>query len=195
MEEYAYVLDILGNAPPGGKFDRKETVVYAVGESEFKLFELVAKPGAKIQFQDRVFIGKDPAKRDVIDHVKRRVGYGEISNSAQQELEYAVETVVKANESKFIEFFNNARPITLKKHALEELPGLGKKSMEAILTERDERKGHGKFKDFADLAARVPSVKQPEKLIIARIILEISDDNRKRYIFVNRATERPERRY
>ncbi|AGI48406.1 putative RNA-binding protein [Thermoplasmatales archaeon BRNA1] len=187
MEEYAYVLDYLPNGIPGGKYDKAEPLVYALGESEFKLFELVAKPNVSINFEDRVYIGKDSAKRDVIDHVKRRVNSDDISSTAHNELEYAVKMIVENDVPKFIAFFNNAGPITLKKHALEELPGLGKKSMLAILDERKK----GNFKDFEDLAARVPSVKQPEKLIIARIVLEIEDPNRKRYIFAkDRATER-----
>jgi hypothetical protein len=42
------------------------------------------------------------------------------------------------------------------------------------------------FQDLADIAARVPSVKNPEKLIVARIMLEIMDADRKRYLFVER---------
>ena len=69
----------------------------------------------------------------------------------------------------------------MRKHLLEELPGLGKKSMTTILEERKKEP----FKDFADLAART-GVKNPEKLIAARIVLEIEDPDRKRYLFVSR---------
>jgi putative nucleotide binding protein len=65
---------------------------------------------------------------------------------------------------------------------LEELPGLGKKSMMAILDEREKEK----FKSFEDLTTRVPTVKDPVKLIVARIMLEITDPDRKRYLFVER---------
>ena len=64
---------------------------------------------------------------------------------------------------------------------LEELPGLGKKSMATILEERKK----GPFKDFADLTERT-GIKAPEKFIVSRIVLEISDPDRKRYIFVSR---------
>ena len=53
--------------------------------------------------------------------------------------------------------------------------------MMAILEERKK----GNFKDFSDLAERT-GVKNPEKLIVARIVLEISDPERKRYLFVSR---------
>lgn len=183
MEDYAYILDFLPTGSATGGFAKREPLAYAVGDEEFKLFELVAKPGAQVEIGSRTFIGKDTAqvKRDVIDHVKRRIGYDELTSNAQSELKYAVDEIVMANQARFIRFFNEAEGISLRKHMLEELPGLGKKSMTVILDERKK----GAFKDFADLAERT-GIKSPEKFISARILLEISDPNRKRYIFVSR---------
>ncbi|MDD2626145.1 MAG: DUF655 domain-containing protein [Candidatus Methanomethylophilus sp.] len=183
MEEYAYVLDYLPQGAPNGNYERREPLCYALGETEFKLFELVAKPKAVINFEDRVYLGKDPAQRAVIDHVKRRVGYDDLTSTAQAELDYAIADIVKANEARFVRFYNEAGPISMRKHLLEELPGLGKKSMQAIL---DDRTKNGSFRSFADITARVPVVKNPEKLIAARISLEITDPARKRYLFVSR---------
>ena len=132
MEEYAYILDI----PPQKRGGRTENICLAVGDHDFKLFELVYKAGAVINFEDRVYIGKESAQRTVIDHVKRRIGFEELSSTAQSEIEYAVESAVKADEARFINFYNSAGPISLRKHMLEELPGLGKKMMQAILEER-----------------------------------------------------------
>ena len=177
MEEYAYILDI-----PPQSHGRRENICYAVGDRDFKLFELVYKAGVVLQFEDRVYIGKEAEQRTAIDHVKRRIGYDELSSTAQSELEYAVSLAVKADEARFVKFFNTAGPINIKKHILEELPGLGKKSMMAILDEREKEK----FKSFEDLTTRVPTVKDPVKLIVARIMLEITDPDRKRYLFVER---------
>ena len=180
MEEYAYIID---HIPQGSGFSKKESITYAIGDEEFKLFELVPKAGATVIIGDRVFIGKDSAtvKRDVIDHVKRRIGYEDLTNNAVTELEYAVTDIVMAKQERFVKFFNEAEAISMRKHLLEELPGLGKKSMAAILEERKK----GAFKDFADLSERT-NVKAPEKLIVARIMLEIQDSGRKRYLFVSR---------
>ena len=183
MEDYAYILDYLPQGATGGGFSRKEPVCYAVGDEEFKLFELVPKAGVQVNIGVRTYIGKDSAevKRDIIDHVKRRINFNDLTNNAQAELEYAISDIVVAKQSRFIRFFNEAEGISMRKHMLEELPGLGKKSMTAILDERKK----GNFKDFADLAERT-GVKNPEKLIVARIMLEISDPERKRYLFVSR---------
>ena len=69
----------------------------------------------------------------------------------------------------------------MRKHLLEKLPGLGKKSMTTILEERKKEP----FKDFNDLSERT-GIKNPEKLIANRICLEIEDPDRKRYLFVSR---------
>lgn len=178
MEEYAYVLDI----PPQKRGAKSENICYALGDHDFKLFELVYKAGAPLNFGDRVYIGKDTAQRTVIDHVKRRIGVTDLSATANSEMDYAITDAVKADEARFINFFNNAGPISLRKHMLEELPGLGKKGMMAILDEREKQK----FESFADLMARVPTVKDPIKALVSRIREEINDDGLKRYLFVER---------
>lgn len=183
MEEYAYVLDCMPQSSIASKGMKKETICYAVGEQEFKLFELVPKDGTELFSGDRVYIGKDQKLRGDIDHVKRRIEHKDLSNFAAGELEHIVLDIVMANQDRFIRFYNEAQPLTLKKHMLEELPGLGKKMMQAIL---DERKNKGPFKDFDDLDARVPMLKGGAKLIVERIILEISDSERRRYLFVSK---------
>jgi putative nucleotide binding protein len=182
VEEYVRVIDYLPQGIPSGGYSKKEPVCFGVGESEFKLFELVPKAGARITMGDRVYVGEDKSKREQIDHIRKRVGYEDLTSTAQSELEYAVDDIVRANPGRYIRFYNEAGPITMRKHALEELPGLGKKSMDAILKERNVEK----FKSFEDLAERVPVVKNPEKLIIERVLMEISENNLKRYIFVSR---------
>jgi len=186
MEEYVYVLDYLPNGQPGARGARIEPIVYAVGESEFRLFELVAKPKVAIQFEDRLYIGAETTRRTEIDHVKRRIKYDELSATAQGELEYAIIAIVMANEQKYLRFYNESEALSLKKHALEELPGLGKKTMLAILDERKK----GPFTSFADLSSRVTSLKQPEAYIARRIIEEIASSDHKHFLFVPRDAPR-----
>ena len=182
MEENAYILDYLSQGAPGGNFGKKEPLCYALGSEEFKLFELVPKLGVVINIGDCVYIGKEASQRTVVDHVKRRIGPSDLTHGATAELEYCVNEIVLSNQPRFIRFFNEAEPISMRKHLLEELPGLGKKTMMAIL---DERSKNGHFKDFKDLSERA-SVKNPEKLISARIVQEITDNNMKRYLFVSK---------
>ena len=89
MEDYAYILDWLPTGATGGGFSKREPLVYAIGAEEFKLFELVPKATAQVTIGTRTYIGKDTpqVKRDVIDHVKRRIGFNELTSNAQSELE------------------------------------------------------------------------------------------------------------
>ncbi|MDR0791103.1 MAG: DUF655 domain-containing protein [Methanomassiliicoccaceae archaeon] len=180
MEEYAHILDYLAQGLPTGGFAKREPLCYAVGEEEFKLFEIVPKANTVINLAERVYIGKDATKRTQVDHIKRRVGFNDLTSAAKAELEFVVLDIVMASQHRFIRFYNDAEAISLRKHMLEELPGLGKKTLMAILDERKK----GKFKDFAELASRVPLLKGPEKLIVKRIVLELSDMTLKHSIFV-----------
>jgi len=179
MEEYAYILDYL---PQGLNFKNRDPICYALGESEFKLFELVPRAGALIAIDDRVYIGKDTNLRKEIDHVKRRIGYEDLTGTAVKELEFVVREIVEKNEQKYVDFYYKAGPLSIRKHSLEELPGLGKKTVTEIINARKA----GPFKDFEDLKARVPMLKDPAKLITDRIILEISDRERRHYLFIVR---------
>jgi putative nucleotide binding protein len=182
LEDYAYILDYLPQGLPGDRNYRREPVCYAIGESEFKLFELIPKTNEIIQIGDRVYIGKEASKRDKIQHVKRRVSYEELTSAAHAELPYVVQDLVTQNESRFVNFFNEAQAVTTRYHMLELLPGLGKKTMWAVLEERKK----GKFTSFKDLADRVPSVKHPEKLVAKRIETELSDPAQKYHLFVSK---------
>ena len=182
MEDYAHILDYLPQGLPSEKGFAREPLAYAIGSQEFKLFELVPKPNVIINMGERVYIGKEGEKRDKILHVKRRVSYEELTGGAQSELPYVVLEIVKLEEVRFVNFFNESQPITTRYHMLELLPGLGKKTMWAVLEERKK----GKFKDFAELSSRVPSLKHPEKVISKRIEMELSNPAEKYHLFVSK---------
>jgi putative nucleotide binding protein len=177
-EEVARVLDYL---PYGKSHDsrsyQKQPLVQAVGEANFVLMEMTPKEGVVPAPGTRVYIGS--GSRDVIDHVNRRIEYPELSNSAKLELPYQIQSIVLENEARFIRYFNEAGPITTRMHALELLPGIGKKLMWAILNERKK----GAFKNFADLMERVKGLHYPEKLIAKRVEDELVDDRIKYRIF------------
>ena len=177
-EEVARVLDYLpyGRAPDSRSF-QKQPLVQAVGETNFVLMEMTPKEGVVPAAGTRVYIGG--GSRDVIDHVNRRIDYSELSNSAKLELSYEITSIVLDDEARFIRYFNEAGPITTRMHALELLPGIGKKLMWAVLNERKK----GPFKSFADLTERVKGLHNPEKLISKRVEDELMDDRIKYRVF------------
>lgn len=177
MEEYVYILDYL----PKGRPDdprRRDPVAYGLGERNFVLLELAPRPNATLLVGDRVNVTRDPASP--IDHVRGRVRFEEMTHAAQSELPFVTEQVVKAQEERFVKFFNDAGPITTRMHMLELLPGLGKKLMWAIL---EEKKKAGAFKTFKEMDDRVKALHQPEKLIANRIVGEIQNPSEKYHLF------------
>jgi len=182
VEDYVRILDHLPQGHPERSRFEREPVAYALGEDEFKLFELVPKEGATLIAGDRAYIGKEAERRDAIQHVKRRIGFDELTTAAQNEVPLIVAQIVKEKEDRFVRFFNDAQAITTRFHMLELLPGLGKKTMWAILEERKK----GPFKDFEDLAKRVPTLRHPDKLIAKRVEMEISNPGEKYHLFVAR---------
>jgi putative nucleotide binding protein len=183
VEDFAYVLDFLPRGHPGGGQFHHEPVAYAVGEQEFKLLELNPKPEVKQMLPgEKVYIGKEPEKRDKILHVKRRVGFTELTNAAQAELPFVLRQMVNAQPERFVKFYNEAQPVSTRFHMLELLPGLGKKTMWKVIEERKVRP----FKDFAEIAKRVPTLHKPDEVIAKRIQEELEDQQQKYSLFVHR---------
>lgn len=87
---------------------------------------------------------------------------------------------MEKNEKRFIEFFNNARPLSTRMHQIELLPGVGKKHMWEIINAREEKP----FESFDDIKKRVKLIPDPEKLIIRRIIHELEGTDKHR-LFVD----------
>ena len=109
-----------------------------------------------------------------------KLEYDNISSSAQSELTAVVENIVTVNESKFVEYLNNAQPLTPRIHALELIPGIGKTYMKMMLEEREKKK----FESYQDLQERV-GFKDPIKHISERIMDEITGESRMN-LFVKR---------
>lgn len=173
-EENAYILDYLRFGKPGTrrKF-RAGAVVQMIGESYFTLLEANVRSGSELSPLDRVYVGKESRKE--ITYILGRIGYDELTANARMELEHALEKIVLSREESFVNFFNVAQPITPRMHALELIPGIGKKYMWNILDGRDRRP----FESFEDLQNRV-NIPSPAKLITKRIIEELSGESKYR---------------
>ncbi len=177
FETHAYILAVI---PPKvflrDNRPRGETVVQAVGESFFTLLELAPNRGVTLHPQERVAIHRNA--RGKIDHVKRRIFFEDLAPESVEELPLIVEIIVTKFEHKFVQFFNEAKPLTTRMHSLQLLPGIGQTLMWAILEERKREP----FKSFDDIAART-KLQHPKKVLTARIIDELQEDV-KRWLFV-----------
>jgi len=179
-EENAIVLDFLPNGYP---FDdrpmyMKTAIAQAMGKEHFVLLELVPKKGVHLQPYEEVYIGE--GKRDKVHHIVGKISMPKLTRTAQSELVFAIKEIVKKNEKKFVDFFNNARPLSTRMHQIELLPGVGKKHMWEIIDARDEKP----FESFDDIKKRVKLMPDPEKIVVKRIIEEL-EGNEKHRLFVD----------
>lgn len=179
MESFAYILDYL---PTGRQTDRgyhKEPVALAIGESELKLFELVPRTGVALSTGTRVALVPQEGVPNPVDHVRRRIGFDELTSAGRLELSPVLEKIVQSNATKYLRFFNEAPAVSRRFHLLELLPGIGKKTMQAILDERRR----APFQSFEELDKRL-HLHNTERLIVGRIELELSGVDDKYRLFV-----------
>ncbi|MEK6949461.1 MAG: DUF655 domain-containing protein [Nanoarchaeota archaeon] len=179
-EEYATILDFLPNGYP---FDErpmfmKTPIAQALGKEHFVLLELVPKKGIHLQLYDDVYIGD--GKRDKVHHIVGKIPMSKLTSTAKSELEFVIKDVVKKNEKRFVDFFNNAQPLSTRMHQIELLPGIGKRHMWEIINAREEKP----FESLEDIKKRVKLIPDPEKLVIRRIIQEMEGSEKHR-IFVD----------
>jgi len=173
-EEYAYVLDYLPYGRPGARPGyRAGALIQVIGEDYFTLLEAVVKESVPLRSYDRVYVGKDP--RDKITYIIGRIGYDELTTNAKMELAAVVEKIVLNREGWFVDFFNKAQAITPRMHAIELIPGIGKKYMWQILNEREK----SPFESFENLQQRA-NIPNPAKLITKRILEELAGESKYR---------------
>ena len=176
----AVVLDFLPRGSPNDDRPQYERspVAFAVGKTDFRLVEAALTDDAGINIGDRIEI-EPPG-----DSVKtlRRVTYDDLSSTAESELEYAIESIIDDNEARFVDFYNDAQPITTRLHVLNLLPGIGKKLRNNILDARKRRP----FDSFEDIEDRVSGLHNPKDVLIERILEELRKEDLKYRIFARR---------
>jgi len=177
-EEYAYVLDFNERGKSITVRGRQGIIITAIGADRLTLLEVLGVPNSTFEVGEKIFIGKEG--RTKVLSVLGKMDYERISTPAQTELPGVVEKIVSENEKKFVDYLNNAQPLTPRIHTLELIPGVGKTYMKAMLEERDKRK----FDNFEDLQQRI-GFKEPVKQITKRILEEIMGETRMN-LFVKR---------
>ncbi|WP_276301610.1 DUF655 domain-containing protein [Halorussus lipolyticus] len=174
----AVVLDYL----PHGRADddrpqyQKPALAYALGIEEFRLFEVTLEEDVSLTITDRF----DADSADELVANVREIEYDDLSGAAQSELEHAIRDVVESNERRFVDFYNDAQPITLRLHQLNLLPGIGKKLRNNVLEQRKRKP----FESFEDLENRVSGLHDPDEVLVERILEELREDDLKYRTFV-----------
>ena len=176
VEEKALVIDYMAR---GRSSDFKtEPLAQLIGTEFFTLLEVVPKSNVELKVLEEVYVGK--GERDKIEFIKKRISFKNLTNTSLSDIENAIESIIKNNEVKFVSFFNDSRSITLKRHQIELLPGMGKKHMLQLIKEREKEP----FKSFEDIKTRVHSVPDPIRSMVKRIMEELEGQDIKYYLFV-----------
>ena len=177
-EEYAYVLDYTSKARSKTVRGREGIIVTAVGEERLTLLEILGSENSIFEIGEKVYIGKEG--RTKVQSVLGKLDYENISSTAQNEVTSVVESIVKNNEPRFVDYVNNAQPLTPRKHSLELIPGIGKTYLKLIL----EQISRNKFSDYQDMEERA-GLKDPVHHITKRIMEEITGETQF-HLFVKR---------
>jgi putative nucleotide binding protein len=104
-----------------------------------------------------------------------RITYEDLTATAKTELENVLDKLIRSQEPRFVNFFNNSSAITPRMHSLELLPGIGKKIMWLIIEQRETRP----FVSLDDFKNRT-GIAEPVKLLVKRIIEELSGSSKYR---------------
>lgn len=174
MEDYAWVIEYM----PSGHADalRREPAVQLLGTRFFTLLEASVLSNASIVVGQKVCVGKEGRKE--VSHIKGRIKYDDLTGGAREFLPVMIKKAITEREADFVGFINTAKPISIRVHTLDLLPGIGKKNMEALLREREAKP----FETFADIHARVPTLADPVGVFVHRILSEL-EGKEKYYLF------------
>lgn len=163
-EDYAVILDVVTDNRVSFK---DSSIAQAIGFNTYTLFELVPKQGIDLTSGQKVYIGD--GKREEIQYIKRVLFPDKLSATASSEIVFILMDIIDEKEEEFVKFFNTAGPISLRRHSLEIIPGVGKKHLQVIFDERDSKP----FESFEDIKKRCPFISEPSKAIAERIMAEI----------------------
>ena len=177
-EEHAYVLDFISQGKSKTVHGRGGVIVIALGEERLTLLEILGVDDSTFDIGEKIYIGKDG--RTNVQSVLGKLDYEQITGTAQSELENVVNTIVTKNEQRFVDYINNAQPLTPRKHSLELIPGIGKTYLKLIIEQIDKQK----FLNYKDMEERA-GLKEPVNHLSKRILEEITGETQFR-LFVKR---------
>jgi putative nucleotide binding protein len=177
-EEYAYVLDFTSQGKSKTVHGRDGIIIVALGEERLTLLEILGVDDSSFDIGERIYIGKEG--RTKVQSVLGKLDYEQITGTAQSELENVVNTIVTKNEQRFVDYINNAQPLTPRKHSLELIPGIGKTYLKLIIEQINKQK----FLNYKDMEERA-GLKEPVNHLSKRILEEIAGETQFR-LFVRR---------
>ena len=135
-----------------------------VGTDYFTLMDLDLYDDVSVKVQDKIPLGKES---DYVKQERAHLSYDDLSKDQEFELEKAVNSIVIANEPKYVKFFNDQSKDASKLHFLDDI---SRKSGSKILSEKEL---NGDFESFEDIDNRISFIDSSKELIVKRVLYEL----------------------
>lgn len=176
-EETGLILDILegGLSVRNDKY-KGRTIIQAIGTEYFTLLEFIPISTDEVILLDEVVLGQND--RSIVETIIGRVPYPQLTSVSESQIPKAVEKIINLKFDKYINWLNNAQPISIRLHSLQLIKGIGPIAMKTILSARKERP----FSTLEDFEERT-GITDIKELLRNRIVAEISDPDEKHNLF------------
>ena len=135
-----------------------------VGTDYFTLMDLDLNDDVDVKVQDKIPLGKESV---YVKQERAHLSYDDLSKDQEFELEKAVNSIVVANEPKYVRFFNEQSKDASKLHFLDDI---SRKSGSKILAEKEV---NGDFESFEDIDNRIGFIESSKELIVKRVLYEL----------------------
>ena len=142
-----------------------------VGTDYFTLMDLDLYDDVDVKVQDKIPLGKESV---YVKQERAHLSYDDLSKDQEFELEKAVNSIVIANEPKYVKFFNEQSKDASKLHFLDDI---SRKSGSKILSEKEL---NGDFESFEDITERLPTLTDPAGMIVNRVKQELDTNTSRR---------------
>lgn len=158
--------DFLPSNNRRGSYNKQYPVLIIIGREYYSILKLYLKMQVSYAVGDEIDIDSIPTL------LIRRLHANEWTPELRKRIEDKITIMCKKREKIFVDFFNNAKPVTTKLHQLRLLPGIGPKRMWDII----EIRKMTLFTSFADIEERTGLV--PITMIVSRILEELETDQK-----------------
>ena len=135
-----------------------------VGTDYFTLIDYDLNDDADVKVQDKIDIGKGS---DIVKQERAHLSYDDLNKKEMLELEKAVNSIVIANEPKYVKFFNDQSKDGSRLHFFD---GISRKLGSKIIAEKEL---NGDFESFEDIDKRVRFIESSKDLVVNRVLYEL----------------------
>ncbi|SFL80432.1 putative nucleotide binding protein [Methanobrevibacter olleyae] len=146
------------------KSSKDKKTARIIGTNYFTLIDLDLNDDVSVKVQDKIPLGRDS---EFIRQERAHLSYDDLNKNEEFEVEKAIQSIVIANEPKYVKFFNQQSKDASKLHFLDRI---NLKKGSRVLAEKEL---NGDFESFEDIDKRISFIKSSKDLIVKRVLYEL----------------------